>query len=66
MKSAKDTTAAASFIADLARELAAMARRAHQTNLAYLLDVAALEAKRTAESPYPGVENPTPETVSRH
>jgi hypothetical protein len=66
MKSARDTTAAASFIADLTRELAAMARKADQNNLAYLLEVAALEAKRTADSPYPDVENSAPETVSRH
>jgi len=66
MKSAKGTTAAASFIAEMTRELAAMARKAHQANLAYLLDVAALEAKRTADSLCPDIENQAPEAISRH
>jgi hypothetical protein len=67
MKSAKETTAAASFIADLTRELAAMARKTHQSNLAYLLDVAALEARRTAEAPCHDIDGVASETaISRH
>jgi hypothetical protein len=66
MKPVKDTAAAASFIADMTRELAAMARKTHQSNLAYLLDVAALEARRTAESPYPDIQKGSVEPISRH
>jgi hypothetical protein len=66
MKSANGTTDAASFIADMTRELATMARKLQQTNLAYLLDVAALEAQRTAEAPCPEVGSAAPEAISRH
>ena len=48
MKSAQGTADVVSFIADMTRELANIARNAQQSNLAYLLDVAALEAQRTA------------------
>ena len=66
MKSAKETTVAASFIADMTRELAAMARKTRQSNLAYLLDVAALEARRTAEEPDREIGSPAPNAMSRH
>ena len=65
MKSAK-SIAAVSFIADMARELATMARKTQQSNLAYLLDVAALEAQRAADSSYADFEDLSPEAMSRH
>jgi hypothetical protein len=67
MKSAQDTAEAVSFVADMARELADIARKAQQSNLAYLLEVAALEARRIVEIPYPDAETQCPEdALSRH
>lgn len=67
MKSAQDTADAVSFIADMVHELADIARKAQQSNLAYLLDVAALEARRTANAPCQGDERSYPEdALSRH
>jgi len=67
MKSAQGTAEAVSFIADMARELADIARNAQQSNLAYLLEVAALEARRTVEMPYQDAETQCPEdALSRH
>ena len=66
MKSAKETTVAASFIADMTRELADMARNTNQSNLAYLLDVAALEARRTAQEPDHEIIADAPTAMSRH
>lgn len=67
MKSAQGTAEAVSFIADMARELADIARNAQQSNLAYLLEVAALEAKRIVEMPYQDADTQCPEDAfSRH
>lgn len=67
MKSAQDTADAVSFIADMVHELADIARKAQQSNLAYLLDVAALEARRAANTPFQDDERTYPEdALSRH
>jgi hypothetical protein len=67
MKSAQGTAEAVSFVADMARELADIARKAQQSNLAYLLEVAALEARRIVEMPYQDAETQCSEdTLSRH
>lgn len=67
MKSPQGTADAVSFIADMTRELADIARKAQQSNLAYLLDVAALEARRTADTPFQDDGRQYPEdALSRH
>lgn len=67
MKSALGTADAVSFIADLTRELADIARKAQQTNLAYLLEIAALEARRAADTPFQDDGRQYPEdALSRH
>ena len=48
------STQSAEYIADLTRELAKLARRSRLDVLAYLLDIASLEAKTAAGQPGPG------------